>query len=95
MNRQSVIVILIGAIASLSGLATTDLLRKRRCGELSGAWDGATRTCTLATGGSEGTWTAGIVLIGFLILAAVGFTLYRGYLFATGRARGLASRRET
>jgi hypothetical protein len=95
MNRQSLIIILIGAIATFSGLATTDLLRSRRCTELEGMWTATTRECVLQSGHSAGTWSAGIVLAGILIAGAVGFMLYRGYQFATGRARGLASRQGT
>ena len=92
MNRQSVIIILIGAIATFSGLATTDLLRSRRCGDLQGMWTAAARECVLPSGSATNTWTVGIGFAGVLIAAGVGFMLYRGYLFATGRARGLASR---
>jgi hypothetical protein len=95
MNRQSIIVILMGAIATLSGLTATDLLRKRRCGELQGIWTAATRECMLASGEAERTMTVGIALAGVVIGAGLGFTLYRAYLFATGRARRLASRQET
>ncbi len=95
MNRQSVIVILMGAIASISGLATADFLRQRRCGELEGIWTAADRQCLLPSGEITGTLSLGIVLAGVLVAAAAGFTLYRAYLFATGRARGLASRQET
>ena len=94
MNRQSIIVILIGAIASFSGLATTDLLRSRRCREQLGTWTQAARECTLSSGTAD-TWTAGIAVAGLLIAAGVGFMLYRAYQFATGRARGLGSRQET
>ena len=94
MNRQSVIIILIGAIATFAGLATTDLLRDRRCGELQGMWTAAARECVLASGNSVSTWNLTIVMAGVLVGAGVGFMLYRGYLFATGRARRLATRQE-
>jgi hypothetical protein len=95
MNRQSIIVIIIGAVATLSGLAATDLLRKRRCGEFEGIWAAAVRECRLPSGEAVGTLTAGTAIIGLLIGVAVGFMLYRGYLYATGRAKRLASRQET
>lgn len=91
MNRQSIIIILIGAIASLSGFATIDYFRRRRCAELEGAWTAAVRECRLASGEAAGTFTIGGALVGVVIAIAVGFTLYRAYMFATGRARGAAS----
>jgi hypothetical protein len=94
MNRQSVIIILIGALATFAGLATTDLLRDRRCVDLQGIWNVAARECVLASGNSANTWNLTIVLAGILIAAGVGFMLYRGYLYATGRARRLPSRQE-
>ena len=94
MNRQSIIVILIGAIASLSGFATVDYFRRERCAELHGTWASALRECRLATGETTGTLTAMSVVLGVAIAAAVGFTLYRAYLFVTGRAQGFASRGE-
>lgn len=90
MNRQSIIVILIGAIASLCGFATIDFFRRRRCRELEGVWTAA-RECQLVSGEAPGTFTIGGAVLGVLIGIAVGFTLYRAYLFATGRARRAAS----
>lgn len=91
MNRQSIIVILIGAIATLSGFATVDYLRKQRCGELEGIWTPALRECRLPSGEPTGTMTVAAALLGVGIALAVGFTLYRAYMFATGRARAAAS----
>lgn len=93
MNRQSLIVILIGAIATLSGFATVDYLRKQRCGDLQGIWTPALRECRLPSGETTGTMTIVSALIGLAIAAAVGFTLYRAYMYATGRARAAASAR--
>lgn len=90
MNRQSIIVILIGAIASLSGFATIDYFRRRRCAELEGVWT-AMRECRLVSGDTPGTFTIGGSALGLLVAVAVGLTLYRAYLFATGRARRAAS----
>lgn len=91
MNRQSIIVILIGAIASLSGFATIDYFRRRRCAELEGAWTAAARECRLVSGETPGTFTVGGVVIGLIVAIAVGLTLYRAFMFATGRARRAAS----
>lgn len=87
MNRQSIIMILIGAIATLSGLAVFDYLRGRRCAELSGAWDGASRTCRLGTGDAAGTITLLAVVGGLVVALAAGFMLYRVLTFALGRHR--------
>ena len=91
MNRQSIIVILIGAIASLCGFATIDYFRRRRCTELEGVWTAAVRECRLVSGETPGTFTLGGAVIGVLVGAAVGLTLYRAFMFATGRARRAAS----
>jgi hypothetical protein len=93
MNRQTVIVILIGALASLSGFATADYFMRRRCGELDGIWDAA-RECRLGSGEIAGTWTIVSVIAGAGVALAVGVTLYRAYLFATGRARALGTNQE-
>ena len=87
MNRQSIIVIIIGAIATLCGLATVDYFRRRRCGELEGTWTASLRECRLETGEAVGTLTAGSAILGVVLAVAVAFTLYRAYLFATGRVR--------
>lgn len=87
MNRQSLIVIIIGAIASLSGFWTFDFFRARRCAELGGTWAAAARQCRLPTGEVPGTASIMAVLAGALVAAMLGITLYRAYIFATGRAR--------
>lgn len=94
MNRQSIIVILIGAIATLAGFGTVDYLRKQRCVELEGIWTPALRECRLASGETTGTLTAISALLGVGIAVAVGFTLYRAYTFATGRAHAAAASRQ-
>jgi len=91
MHRQSIIVILIGAIASVSGFATIDYLRGRRCAGLQGIWSASLRECRLDTGETTGTLTVLAVVAGIAIASAVGFTLYRVHLFATGRAQRMAS----
>jgi hypothetical protein len=92
MNRQSIIVILIGAISSLAGFWTFDFFRDRRCGELGGIWTSAARQCHLAGGETVGTITMGAMLAGIAVAALAGFTLYRAYMYATGRARAATSR---
>jgi hypothetical protein len=92
MNRQSVIVIITGAIASLSGFWTFDHFRGRRCAELGGTWTSTTRQCQLPGGESVGATTAFAALAGLAVALLVGFTLYRAYLYATGRAQAVNTR---
>lgn len=86
--RRSIIVILIGTIATLAGLATIDLLRERRCVELAGTWLSTTRRCALPTGETIGTGSALMFASGLVVAIGVGFVLYRAMLFVTGQARG-------
>ena len=87
MNRQSIIVILIGAIASLAGFWTFDVMRGRRCAELGGTWTSAARQCQLASGETVGVTTLVAAAAGLAVAALAGVTLYRAYTFAIGRAR--------
>jgi hypothetical protein len=87
VNRRSLIVLLIGVLASLLGLLAATRLRARRCDSLGGAWDDARRSCRLPAGvvGESTLQTLGAYALGAAIAVLVAFMLWRAYLAATGR----------
>jgi hypothetical protein len=89
MNRRSIMIILIGAIAALAGGATIDFMRSRRCVDLQGKWVAATRLCELPGGETVGTGSVTIFATGALVTAAALFTLFRALQFASGRATSI------
>lgn len=91
--RQSVITILIGAIASLVGFTVIDYLRGDRCADMGGRWVATSRTCELPTGEMVGTGNLTIFTLGAVAALAVGVLLYRTMLFVTGRMKRAALER--
>lgn len=85
MTRRSIIIVLIGAIATLAGFATPALLRQRRCTGLGGAWRSGTRECLTAGGEAIEVATSSDVVIGVVVTVALGFMLFRVLLFVMGR----------
>jgi len=85
MNRRSIMILLIGIIAALSGLAVTAFLGRRRCADLGGTWDATARLCRLEPGVTAGYSLAG-TLAGVVTGLVVAVVLYRAMLFVTGRA---------
>jgi hypothetical protein len=85
MNRRSIITILIGAIATLSGFAVTALLRQRRCAGAGGQWVGTARECVLASGDRVAVSTLTDVFLGVTAAILLAFMLFRVLLFVMGR----------
>lgn len=85
MNRQSLIQLLIGVIATIAGLAVLTAIRQDRCLDAGGQWMAGTRSCV----GLEGPLAVGR---GYDVFAAIGvglllaFMLYRASTFAHHRA---------
>jgi hypothetical protein len=80
MNRRSIIVMLIGVAAALTGFATASLVEQDRCLDAGGRWNAAVRSCQLAAGDVAGlglkSMAAG-VFVGILVAVV----LYRTVLF--------------
>lgn len=87
MDRRSLITILVGVLATLSGFATTAMLRQTRCADAGGQWRAAAKQCVLPSGGLVPVDRATDMLWGIGLALALGFMLFRIVLFATGRAR--------
>lgn len=85
MNRRSIIVVLIGMIAGIAGLTTVAYLRHKRCTGAGGQWDSATRRCQLPDGSIVDVMAVSDILFGVLVALALGFMLFRMFLFAIGR----------
>lgn len=86
MNRRSIIVLLIGAIAALAGFGSATALRTRRCRRLGGQWDPASRSCATDTGAVLDATSLLDAAAGVLITILVVFMLFRALMFVTGRA---------
>jgi hypothetical protein len=85
MDRRSIIILLIGVIASMVGFGIPAFLRQRRCGSAGGTWDGVGRHCVASTGERIDVSVGSDVVIGALIAIALAFMLFRILLFAMGR----------
>ena len=94
MNRRSIILMLIGVIASIVGLLTANSIRSMRCADIGGQWDTARRSCRVAAGmtGESATQVGTAYLIAAAVALLSGFLLYRVFLVATGRGPGAAPR---
>jgi len=90
VNRRSLIVLLIGVLASILGLLAATRLRARRCDSLGGTWDDARRSCHLPAGiaGETTLQTLGSYTLGAALAVLVAFMLWRAYLAVTGRGPG-------
>lgn len=84
-NRRSVIVLLIGVIAALTGFATTAFLRQRRCQGAGAQWRSGARECVVATGDRVDVASWSDVALGLLVALALGFMLFRVLMFVMGR----------
>ena len=87
MNRRSIILLLMGVIASLAGMLGAMRIRARRCASLGGTWDDVERACRVAAGapGETAGQITSAYLLGFVLAAVVAFMLWRMFLFVTGR----------
>lgn len=85
MNRRSIITMLIGAIAALTGFAVTALLRQRRCEGAGGQWTAAARECVTTSGERLDVALLTDVLLGVLTALLLAFMLFRVLLFVMGR----------
>ncbi len=85
MNRRSIITVLIGIIATLSGFAVTAFLRQRRCEGAGGQWAPATRDCVLISGERLEVSRGADIAIGLVVAVALAFMLFRVLLFVMGR----------
>lgn len=85
MNRRSIIILLIGAIATLAGFATSALLRQRRCSGAGGTWHLQTRECVGAAGEQLDSAVVTDVVIGVVVAIGLAFMLFRVLLFVMGR----------
>ena len=87
MNRRSLILLLIGVLASLLGMLAATRIRARRCAALDGQWDEVARRCVLPPGTPGETLSQSLTayLLGLVIAAMIAFMLWRIFLFATGR----------
>lgn len=79
-------VMLIGAIAALSGLAAATWVQQERCLGDGGAWRAAARQCRFPDGTSSG-WSLRAILTGLVIAIVAGILLFRAVQFVTARAR--------
>lgn len=80
MDRRSIIVLLIGVIASLVGALTALFLEQRRCGDAGGQWNAAARQCELSSGATAG-WSGTSLLAGVVVGVLLAVFLYRAVLF--------------
>lgn len=85
MNRRSIITMLIGAIATLTGFAVTALLRQRRCEGAGGRWTPSSRECVSVTGEPMHVGVLTDVVLGILVAIVLAFMLFRVLLFVMGR----------
>lgn len=87
MNRRSLILLLIGVLASILGMLAATRIRARRCAALDGQWDEVARRCVLPAGTAGETLPQLLTayLLGLVLAAIVAFMLWRVFLFATGR----------
>lgn len=85
MNRRSIIILLIGIIASLAGLMVPTFLRERRCEGRAATWDEVTRQCSVLDGSRIDVSQGSDVVIGVVVAIALAFMLFRILLFAMGR----------
>ena len=87
MNRRSLILLLIGVIASLAGMLAATRIRTGRCAALGGRWSDVERACQVAAGapGESAGQITSAYLLGLVIAVVVGFMLWRMFLFVTGR----------
>lgn len=85
MNRRSIITMLIGAIATLTGFAVTALLRQRRCEGGGGQWTSATRECVMASGDRLDVAAFTDIVIGIGVALVLVFMLFRVLQFVMGR----------
>jgi hypothetical protein len=85
MNRRSIITVLIGIIATLTGFMVTVLLRQRRCDGAGGQWAPATRECVLTSGERLDVAAISDVILGVVVVLGLAFMLFRVLLFVMGR----------
>ena len=86
MNRRSIIVLLIGVLATVGGLTAATLLERDRCLDAGGRWVAAARQCWLASDVSIGFGMRSIA-IGVVVALLAAVMLYRAFLFfERGRA---------
>jgi hypothetical protein len=85
MNRRSIIILLIGAIATLAGFATRALLRQRRCSRAGGEWRYEARECVTATGDRLEVAAISDAVLGILVAIGLAFMLFRVLLFVMRR----------
>ena len=85
MNRRSIITMLIGAIAALTGFAVIALLRQRRCEGAGGRWVGASRDCVMASGERIDVAVLTDVALGVGSAVLLAVMLFRVLLFVMGR----------
>lgn len=83
-------VMLVGVIAALSGLATAAYVQAERCAGDGGRWMAGVRRCQLPDGTSTG-WSAAGVFTGLVVAVVVGIVLFRALQFVADRARGRAT----
>lgn len=86
MNRRSLMVMLIGVIAALSGFAAAAWVQQERCEGAGGLWRAAIRRCQLPDGTSTG-WSLAAVLTGLVTAVVAGIVLFRAMQFVTERSR--------
>ncbi|MDB4907874.1 MAG: hypothetical protein JWO05_2658 [Gemmatimonadetes bacterium] len=85
MNKRSLVLLLVGTIATLTALLSFDRLRNSACENAGGAWNSASRVCT-AGGHSVALPLSALSYIEPLLLGlVVGFMLLRVYALVTGR----------
>ncbi|HYD52376.1 MAG TPA: hypothetical protein VEA99_07105 [Gemmatimonadaceae bacterium] len=87
MKRRPLILLLVGALATLLGLMASTRIRASRCASRGGEWDDLRRACRLASGASGETvgQVTTAYLLGLVIAVIVAFMLWRIFLFAIGR----------
>lgn len=77
--------LLVGTLSALSGLAAATWVQRGRCVDAGGRWDMAKRACELPAGVESG-WSLAAVATGVVIALLLGVMLFRAVLFVTGHA---------
>lgn len=83
-------ILLVGVIAALCGLAAATYVQADRCSGMGGRWDAAVRRCQMPLGESTG-WSITAIMTGFVVGVAVGILLFSATQFFTERARRSSS----
>ena len=85
MNRQSLIQLLIGVIATVTALGALNVVRQNRCIDAGGQWTVGTRSC-MGPDGPLSVAQGSDVLTALVVGLLLAFMLHRASTFARRRA---------